>query len=1108
MNCRRIRIRKLMYIANISKYDILVCPVERRCCCDISKTLFGSRYIAISHARCVRKPLARDTRRVHLATVGRSTRARPRSRMGYSLLTVTCNFSEALMRSYVLRLAQTNTPKGQHTAFVLLQKQLAFKFPPNTSFLATISMLFILNIRSNTMGRMNKVEQWGGMKREIPEKTRRPTASSGTIPTCKNPVTRPGISACSTLFMRPTRLSRVESDEPRADAKTLHSKYYINQSQSTCSCIRGRARKQTRKTAVRSGGRHPRQSEVKIAKEMKEPAVGRDVLARRSSTTGRSTEDTRDASGNKREVCSLVEQVVGGLVGRGLAPGRYAVEMAKIKRDGAVVTDWTRVREDPGSIPCPAILISVIHRFPNYSRQMLVWVPNKGHGQFFPNSLLPAQLAPSLMTSMSTRFNGDGYVLYHAVLTINCYKNNMFLERVTCLEMEQWNTLHESKSLAHRYRAVALPRTACSVDVEVCVCMCESTTIKLRCIDWRPHAARLRHAGQSAATAARCNLWTTHATPLLHEYGAAPEGKGEGNGRSPKKKKKTAYQRHRLAHAKIRGRPFRGSNPVHLSGSSGIRVKFSCHRAVLRTLNTVSSAVLRAILLLYRNYSHVTLSYLADKDTSILPDVTLCFSKDPPSSGSKNICDMFLLLCHVPAQEMKYNNFLYVPTTHVESHSRPTVVLLLALNTYGFIHMALLWLTAGTKTLDIPFMAHDGMLMGMKLMVETMAVHNLYILLVKVSVAIDRPFYGCEVVHRWAIAVVSPRAMLGPFVFTTPGPAIDQQWCRIHASCEPSLTTYLLSTTYPLPKWHSAVLYPYIASPLSTPETACSEVTVENDKCWYVGRTGWHGERQARWWLALLLAGRQTALRHAPHETPAHSPLQRGNETSPNTLSCTAIVKFTFMTSQVNVSCYIHIVVRYVTHAYKSLAIPSFTLMTYEQCDEALGDVIRDFKNAQLTVNCLYPVKRWNKTASLGVATDSRLQRWLHSDDKPKRASCHVFRNVVTLRIYAVQNSTPIRVRQLYLRVMNLYHTNMLSTADTVPFCRYHHDHSGTCTVSTLPAASVADQITSETRYGPPSTALSKTLIGGIKELQIYVHPFPYCSTHTRDELIQLRRVA
>ncbi|KAJ8895331.1 hypothetical protein PR048_000657 [Dryococelus australis] len=34
---------------------------------------------------------------------------------------------------------------------------------------------------------------YGAGKREIPEKTRRPTASSSTIPTCENPVTRPGI---------------------------------------------------------------------------------------------------------------------------------------------------------------------------------------------------------------------------------------------------------------------------------------------------------------------------------------------------------------------------------------------------------------------------------------------------------------------------------------------------------------------------------------------------------------------------------------------------------------------------------------------------------------------------------------------------------------------------------------------------------------------------------------------------------------------------------------------------------------------------------------------------------------------------------------------------
>ncbi|KAJ8890901.1 hypothetical protein PR048_010410 [Dryococelus australis] len=37
----------------------------------------------------------------------------------------------------------------------------------------------------------------GRGKREIPEKTRRPTASFGTIPTCEIPVTRPGIKPSS-----------------------------------------------------------------------------------------------------------------------------------------------------------------------------------------------------------------------------------------------------------------------------------------------------------------------------------------------------------------------------------------------------------------------------------------------------------------------------------------------------------------------------------------------------------------------------------------------------------------------------------------------------------------------------------------------------------------------------------------------------------------------------------------------------------------------------------------------------------------------------------------------------------------------------------------------
>ncbi|KAJ8869265.1 hypothetical protein PR048_030837 [Dryococelus australis] len=50
-----------------------------------------------------------------------------------------------------------------------------------------------------------------GVKREIPEKTRRPTASSSTIPTCENPVTRRGIKTgsywweASVLIAQPSR---------------------------------------------------------------------------------------------------------------------------------------------------------------------------------------------------------------------------------------------------------------------------------------------------------------------------------------------------------------------------------------------------------------------------------------------------------------------------------------------------------------------------------------------------------------------------------------------------------------------------------------------------------------------------------------------------------------------------------------------------------------------------------------------------------------------------------------------------------------------------------------------------------------------------------------
>ncbi|KAJ8881259.1 hypothetical protein PR048_017735 [Dryococelus australis] len=81
---------------------------------------------------------------------------------------------------------------------------------------------------------------------------------------------------------------------------------------------------------------------------------------------------------------------------------RTATTFRTTKRGGTVATRWTRIREGSGSIPRPAILVAVFHGFQNHSRPMLEWVPNKGHG-FLPHSLFPAQLAPSLMTSLSPR---------------------------------------------------------------------------------------------------------------------------------------------------------------------------------------------------------------------------------------------------------------------------------------------------------------------------------------------------------------------------------------------------------------------------------------------------------------------------------------------------------------------------------------------------------------------------------------------------------------------------------------------------------------------------------------------------------------------------------
>ncbi|KAJ8891776.1 hypothetical protein PR048_004329 [Dryococelus australis] len=82
-------------------------------------------------------------------------------------------------------------------------------------FTGTSHTFFIKPLKNNTMhdrglegrrGRLKWIrsdaEMKGLEKRKIPEKTRRPTASSGTIHTCKNSETRPGIESVDT-FLRP-----------------------------------------------------------------------------------------------------------------------------------------------------------------------------------------------------------------------------------------------------------------------------------------------------------------------------------------------------------------------------------------------------------------------------------------------------------------------------------------------------------------------------------------------------------------------------------------------------------------------------------------------------------------------------------------------------------------------------------------------------------------------------------------------------------------------------------------------------------------------------------------------------------------------------------------
>ncbi|KAJ8883801.1 hypothetical protein PR048_015656 [Dryococelus australis] len=76
----------------------------------------------------------------------------------------------------------------------------------------------------------------------------------------------------------------------------------------------------------------------------------------------------------------------------------------------------------------------------------------------------------------------------------------------------------------------------------------------------------------------------------------------------------------------------------------------------------------------------------------------------------------------------------------------------------------------------------------------------------KAWVAISRPSGGCEEVHRLTIAIVSVWAMLGPFVFNTPGPVMGRVWLVSGATSGPAVVSgaYQLLANC-LPAWHPTV---------------------------------------------------------------------------------------------------------------------------------------------------------------------------------------------------------------------------------------------------------------------------------------------------------------
>ncbi|KAJ8879668.1 hypothetical protein PR048_020276 [Dryococelus australis] len=241
-------------------------------------------------------------------------------------------------------------------------------------------------------------------KREIPEKSRRPTASSSTIPTCENPVTRPGIQPgspwreASVLIAQPPR-------PPRSAILGVHS-------------LRGAGADRFRRK--RAKGKPPRRnSSRKVCRKLlrvrewcreDEKGKTRDKTLRQNRMREEERDVRMDGAGPSRRFTGLKSFRVNCPLGC-LCPSSGSPEDGRVplllplhkswgqhkgttgvdpstagnrkqaclkrslesaydlhsERGGAVENLRTRISENMGSISGPAILISVSHCFSEFT---------------------------------------------------------------------------------------------------------------------------------------------------------------------------------------------------------------------------------------------------------------------------------------------------------------------------------------------------------------------------------------------------------------------------------------------------------------------------------------------------------------------------------------------------------------------------------------------------------------------------------------------------------------------------------------------------------------------------------------------------------------------